>query len=69
MTTLAVICEGYGLRVMGLYVATCTLSMLQNAGCPKLITLNRKSIELALLVVDGLHDGVILWLRFRPCLG
>ena len=31
---------------------------------PDLITLNRKSIELVLLVVDGLREGVILWLRF-----
>ena len=36
---------------------------------PSLITLNRKSIELVLLVVDGLREGVILWLRFGPRLG
>ena len=60
MTTLAVICEGYGLRVMGLYVANAPYRCLQNADCPELITLNRESIELVLLVVDGLREGVIL---------
>jgi hypothetical protein len=36
---------------------------------PGLITLNGKSIELVPLVVDGLREGVILWLRFSPRLG
>src|SRR5262249_40412352 len=33
-----------------------------------LVTLNRKSIELVLLVVVGLHDALVLVWRFGPCL-
>ena len=33
---------------------------------PALITLNRKSVELVLLVLDGLRESLILRWRFGP---